>query len=144
MPLAIIGVFGLLLLVAGGVEADHLMHEYPGQFWFAVTSVLATATASAVARFRYASRGGRPVNLVREVAPPPLPKAIPASPVREAITSSVPSAQEAAPCEGPLCTRKVNDSPWTAEVPGDPREHVFCSEACASRWDQMRLKPSRS
>jgi len=132
MPIAVVaGVVGALLLLAwGGVELNHLIHAYPGQFYMGVFAFL-FVVAGMAARVRASHR---PVRL-RPAEPeiPPLPKAIQAAPVLTAIAS--PAAEDAAPeCEGPECANKLDDDPWQAQPPGAAEPHLFCSRECASAW----------
>lgn len=131
----VIVVVALLLLASAGVELNHLVHAYPGQFLMGTFAVLFIAVAMGTARFQAARRGNAPVRLVREL--PPLPKAIAAVPVREAITP----ASGTVPCERDGCAREVeHGAAWAAEVPGE-EDRFFCSERCLTRWDSSRMAP---
>lgn len=133
MPLLAVGVIiGLLLLAWGGMEVDHIMHAYPGQFWMGVFAFLVTTFALAAARFRKANE-----RVPLRPAVPPLPLAIKASPVRLAVAA--PGTGDPRDCEGPGCLNKVDDDPWTARVHGEEGEHLFCSEACTGRWQQVNV-----
>jgi hypothetical protein len=138
MPLAIGIIAALMLLAWGGVELDHVIHAYPGQFLMGVFAFLVVAFALAAARFR---KAGERVPL--RPAVPSLPPAIQAKPEQSVLNAApvlravaAPEAEDAAGCEGPSCTERVNDDPWTARVHGEGREHVFCSEACVREWQQ--------
>lgn len=126
MPLAIGVIAALLLLAWGGMELDHVIHAYPGQFLAGVISFLIIAFALAAAKFRLAAQ-----RVPLRPAVPPLPPAIKAAPVLTAIAS--PGAEDARECEGPGCRNKVDDDPWKGGVPGDAR-HEFCSERCTRAW----------
>jgi hypothetical protein len=132
VPYAVAGVIVFILLVAGGVEVDHLMHEYPGQFLMGVSAVLFTAVACGTALLRRAAHGGRQVPLVRE-----LPKAIQAVPLVAAIPAAGP--QEELECERGECERTMTTkAAWGVQVHGEPGERLFCSEWCAQAWDSAR------
>lgn len=133
MPLlAVCAVAVLLLFAWAAVEIDHVIHAYPAQFWFGVVSFLIFAFAFTAARFRVSA-----ARVPLRPAPPPLPPALRAVPVLTAIAS--PEDPDAALCEGPGCRQKVDGDPWTARADGE-EEHVFCSEACARKWQQARLR----
>ena len=138
MPLAVGVVIAAMLLAAMGVGIDHVLHAYPAQFWFGVASFLILVFALAAARFRKANERVplRPAALT----PPPLPPAVKAAPVRLAVAS--PEDGDADDCEGPGCSSKVDDDPWTASVEGDETDHLFCSERCAQKWKGLRSAPS--
>jgi hypothetical protein len=138
MPLAIGVIAALMLLAWGGVELDHVIHAYPGQFWMGVFAFLVVTFALAAAKFRKANE-----RVPLRPAAPPLPPAIQAKPEQPALNAApvlravaAPGAEDAAGCEGPSCDSKVNDDPWIARVHGEEREHVFCSEACIREWQQ--------
>jgi hypothetical protein len=141
VPLAV-GVIAVLLLLAwGGMEVNHVIHAYPVQFWLGVTSVLVIAFAFAAAKFRLANQ-----RVPLRPAPPALPPAVRVTPELKAapVLRAIASTEEpgARPCEGPLCTNKVDDDPWTARVEEDGDDHVFCSRSCAQRWTDRRSAPS--
>lgn len=139
MPLLAIGVIILALLLAwGGVEIDHAINAYPGQFLAGVVCFLIVSFAGAVARYRKAHEREH-VTLTRDLRPrvPELPPAVvvkplAAAPVLKAI--ACPGHVGARDCEGPACGAKVDDDPWTITLPGEVKERVFCSERCAGRW----------
>jgi hypothetical protein len=130
MPLAIVIIIAALLLAWAGVEVNHVIHAYPGQFWMAMFAFL-FVIAGLAARHRAASR---PVRIVPEA--PPLPKAIQAKPVLTAIAS--PAADAVLECAGPSCANKLDDDPWMARMPGDAQDSHFCSEACIQDWHRTR------
>jgi hypothetical protein len=136
MPLllAAAAVAALLVLAWAGVELNHVIHAYPGQFWMGAVAVLVIVFGLAAARFRVANTRVP----LRPPAPalPPLPKAIAAVPELTAVAS--PHDEEAAACEGPACGHKVSDAPWTARVHGEEGEHAFCSRRCAEAWHDLR------
>jgi hypothetical protein len=136
--LLVIGVVAALLLLAwGGYELDHLIHAYPGQSVAGVISFLIVAFALAAARYRKSAERVPLRPVTRELPPSAqAPPALKAVPVLRAVAA--PYDEEARDCEGPGCSRKVNDDPWTARVEGDEASHVFCSESCASRWRDCR------
>jgi hypothetical protein len=134
MPLAIGVIAAVALLAWSGVELDHVVRQYPGQFFMGCFAVLFIAVAAGIARFK---ADHRPVVIARPV--PSLPKAIPAVPVRTAVAA--PHDEDARPCDGPACRNKVDDDPWTARVPGDARERVFCSQECARGWQASLSHP---
>ena len=137
MPYAIAGVVVFVLLVAGGVELDDLMHEYPGQFYMGVFATLFIAVGCSTALLRRAARGGHQVPLVREL--PPLPKAIQAVPVMTAAAVTA-GPQEEVECERQDCDhRVVPKAAWGVRLEGEAREHLFCSEWCAQAWDSARV-----
>ena len=137
MPL--VGLAAALVLLAwGGIELDHVIRAYPLQFWFGVASFLILCLAFAAAKFRRANEQV-PLRPALQAVPPP-PPAIKAAPVLTAIASA--QDPDAAPCEGPGCARRVSEEPWTAQVDGEEEEHVFCSEACARKWDLARRRPA--
>jgi len=139
MPLAVLGVFGLMLLVAGGVEVNHLVHEYPGQFYMGVFATMFFAVASGTMLLRRAAHGGRQVPLVREL--PPLPRAIQAAPVVTAIPAAS-APQEELECEREGCEHTMMPkAAWGVQVHGETGERLFCSEWCAQTWDAARLLP---
>ena len=146
MPLLAIGVILLALLLAwAGVEIDHFLNAYPGQFLAGVICFLIVSFAGAVARFRKANER---VPLVRDVRPkiPELPPAVivkplSAAPVLKAI--ACPGHVGARDCEGPGCGVKVDDDPWVVTLPGETKEHVFCSERCAGAWSAAWTAGSR-
>lgn len=136
MPLLAVG-FAALLLAWAGVEIDHALNAYPGQFLAGVICFLIVSFAGAVARFR---KAGEQVTLARDVRPrlPELPPAVTvkplaAAPVLKAI--ACPGHVGARDCEGPGCGVKVDDDPWTVTLPGEVKEHVFCSRRCAASWN---------
>lgn len=146
MPLLAIGVVILALLLAWtGVEIDRFLNAYPGQFLAGVICFLIVSFALAVARFRKANEK---VTLTRDLRPrvPVLPPAVvvkplAAAPVLKAI--ACPGHVGARDCEGPGCGVKVDDDPWTVTLPGEVKEHVFCTERCAASWTAAWTAGSR-
>jgi hypothetical protein len=131
MPILAGGVIVAALLLAwAGVELDHLIRAYPGQFYMAFFAVLIVAVATGTARFYRVTHDRVPL---APPPPPPLPKALKAAPVLTAIAGPD-EAEDAQDCEGPGCASKVDDDPWLAMMPGEEDEHVFCSKRCAEAW----------
>ena len=131
-----------LLLAWAGVEVNHLIHAYPGQFYMSVFGTCFIAVAVGIGRIRHAVHDKMPL---APPPPPPLPKALKAAPVLTAVAGPD-EAQDAPDCEGPGCASKVDDDPWLAMMPGEETEHVFCSQRCAEAWrDQHHRtgKPAR-
>lgn len=135
MPYAIAFTVAFVLLVAGGVEVNDLVHEYPGQFLMGTFATLFFTVATGTALLRRAAHGGRQVPLTRE--PPPLPKAIQAVPARTALP--VARADGELDCERDKCGRKTTyKAAWGVQVAGEVGERLFCSEWCAQAWDSAR------
>lgn len=133
MPYAIAGVIVFVLLVAGGVEIDHLMHEYPAQFYMGVFAMVFFSVASGTMLLRRAAHGGQ-VPLTREL--PVLPKAIQAAPVLTAIAVT---GQQEVDCEREDCDQVTTPrAAWGVRVEGEEAEHLFCSQECAQAWDSAR------
>lgn len=126
------------LAIWGGVELDHVMHQWPGQFWMGVAFLLTVIFGMAAAKVRLASQRVP----LRPPAPavPPLPKAIAAAPVLTAVASGA-AAEEAQPCEGPGCPHKVDDDPYLARMPWETFTRRFCSEACVRAWEALQVAP---
>lgn len=122
-------IVALLLLAWAGVEVHMLIVTYPGECLMGLFGLVFIMVGLA-ARHRAANR---PVRLT-PLKPPAPPPALQAKPVLTAIATT--AAEDAAECDNPRCSNKVDDDPWVGRLNGetDVEARQFCSEACVQEW----------